>query len=63
MIIFPKCEYCEENEATVDLSKYPVIFFTKDFISRNNICESCFKKLEKDRSLTSIKGFTAKFDK
>ncbi|MFW9972716.1 MAG: hypothetical protein ACFFDF_21200 [Candidatus Odinarchaeota archaeon] len=54
-----KCEYCEKKEASINLMDYPVVFFDDQFRSCNHICDSCFIKLKKQRSLKCKKGPTA----
>jgi len=52
-----KCEYCNENESTIDLKNYFLVFSEKNIESGYNICESCFNTLNKNGVLKSRYGF------
>jgi len=53
-----KCEYCNENEATIDLDNYFLAFSENNVERGYNICESCFNSLSKKGVLKSRHGFT-----
>jgi protein-arginine kinase activator protein McsA len=53
-----KCDYCEENDAMINLHNF-FIFFSEDNKNMGyNICQSCFDKLEEKEILKSIEGFS-----
>ncbi len=52
------CEYCNKNDATIDLKSYFLAFSENNVGKGYNTCESCFSSLTKEGVLKSHYGFT-----